>query len=327
VALLLAAPLVALGDDQKTDKPAGSPREQFQAVLAEYSKANADFLKAARAAQTGEDRQKVLGERGKLLAETAKRVMELADKNTGDPVAIDAAVWVMSNAQFEQQAAGSLEKANTVFANELVAKGEIGTVKQRLARTRLMRTPEAVAQAVLDRAGKEKEEDALTLLTWLASRAASTEAGAKATAKLFSDHLQSEKLAEVCQALAAANAPNTEENLRKAMEKSQHAKVQAAACFALATVIKNRSQRRGAAPDDIKQWNKEAEELFAKVAEKLGDAAGPMKGQAEKELYELRHLAVGKNAPEIEGEDTDGKPMKLTDYRGKVVLLDFWGFW
>jgi peroxiredoxin len=36
---------------------------------------------------------------------------------------------------------------------------------------------------------------------------------------------------------------------------------------------------------------------------------------------------VGKPAAEIEGEDQDGKPMKLSDYRGKVVLLDFWASW
>ena len=32
-------------------------------------------------------------------------------------------------------------------------------------------------------------------------------------------------------------------------------------------------------------------------------------------------------APEIEGEDIDGVPFKLSDYRGKVVVLDFWGNW
>ena len=30
---------------------------------------------------------------------------------------------------------------------------------------------------------------------------------------------------------------------------------------------------------------------------------------------------------EITGEDLDGKEFKITDYKGKVVLLDFWGFW
>ena len=35
-------------------------------------------------------------------------------------------------------------------------------------------------------------------------------------------------------------------------------------------------------------------------------------------------LAVGDVAPEIEGEDADGKHFKLSDYRGKVILLSFW---
>ena len=37
--------------------------------------------------------------------------------------------------------------------------------------------------------------------------------------------------------------------------------------------------------------------------------------------------AIGKPAPEIEGEDIDGQRFKLSDYRGKVILLDFWGNW
>jgi cytochrome oxidase Cu insertion factor (SCO1/SenC/PrrC family) len=36
---------------------------------------------------------------------------------------------------------------------------------------------------------------------------------------------------------------------------------------------------------------------------------------------------VGKKAPPIVGPDQDGKKFKLSDYKGKVVLLDFWGNW
>ena len=36
---------------------------------------------------------------------------------------------------------------------------------------------------------------------------------------------------------------------------------------------------------------------------------------------------VGNLAPEIEGTDMDGVAFKLSDYRGKVVMLDFWGDW
>ncbi len=37
--------------------------------------------------------------------------------------------------------------------------------------------------------------------------------------------------------------------------------------------------------------------------------------------------SVGARAPEIAGRDLDGVPFKLSEYRGKVVLLDFWGNW
>jgi peroxiredoxin len=37
--------------------------------------------------------------------------------------------------------------------------------------------------------------------------------------------------------------------------------------------------------------------------------------------------AVGQVAPLIEGEDLDGKPLSLADYRGKVVVLNFWAHW
>ena len=40
-----------------------------------------------------------------------------------------------------------------------------------------------------------------------------------------------------------------------------------------------------------------------------------------------RGPGIGKAAPEITGADVDGKPLKLSDYKGKVVLLDFWGDW
>jgi hypothetical protein len=38
-------------------------------------------------------------------------------------------------------------------------------------------------------------------------------------------------------------------------------------------------------------------------------------------------VRVGNLALDIQGEDVDGQRFKLSDYRGKVVLLDFWGDW
>jgi thiol-disulfide isomerase/thioredoxin len=49
--------------------------------------------------------------------------------------------------------------------------------------------------------------------------------------------------------------------------------------------------------------------------------------EAEARLDDMFNLAVGKPAPEIEGVDFDGKPLKLSNYKGKVVVLVFWGTW
>jgi peroxiredoxin len=38
-------------------------------------------------------------------------------------------------------------------------------------------------------------------------------------------------------------------------------------------------------------------------------------------------VPIGQVAPDIEGEDVDGVRFKLSDYRGKVVALVFWGTW
>ena len=42
-------------------------------------------------------------------------------------------------------------------------------------------------------------------------------------------------------------------------------------------------------------------------------------------LRELESLSVGQPAPEIEGVDLDGRAMKLSDYRGRVVAIYFCG--
>src|SRR5205823_3493279 len=38
-------------------------------------------------------------------------------------------------------------------------------------------------------------------------------------------------------------------------------------------------------------------------------------------------LHVGQRAPDLDGLDLDGKAFKLSDYRGQVVLVYFWGHW
>jgi len=53
----------------------------------------------------------------------------------------------------------------------------------------------------------------------------------------------------------------------------------------------------------------------------------PARMPAGAEVALARGPAVGQVAPEIDGDDLDGVRFKLSDYRGKVVVLDFWGNW
>jgi peroxiredoxin len=46
---------------------------------------------------------------------------------------------------------------------------------------------------------------------------------------------------------------------------------------------------------------------------------------AEDELYIIIHLTKGRVAPDLVGEDSAKRPMKLSDQAGKVVVLLFWG--
>jgi hypothetical protein len=52
-----------------------------------------------------------------------------------------------------------------------------------------------------------------------------------------------------------------------------------------------------------------------------------LRKEADNLLFALQNLSVGKVAPEITANDLDGIEFNLSDYRGKVVFLDFWGDW
>ncbi len=55
--------------------------------------------------------------------------------------------------------------------------------------------------------------------------------------------------------------------------------------------------------------------------------APPKEAKPYKEPERQPLLAVGTEAPDFTVQDKDGKPLKLSDFRGKVVVLDFWATW
>ena len=91
-------------------------------------------------------------------------------------------------------------------------------------------------------------------------------------------------------------------------------------------------ERRKAYPAEVIEFveaDRDPQELvdLEKMLEKFITDNQSLLKRAEKELFALQNLSIGREAPEIVGLDIDGVEFKLSDYRGKVVLLDFWGDW
>lgn len=235
-----------------------------------------------------EERMKFVGEVYKLRDKLALKFVELAEKYPQEPVAVDAliqAVWQVNT---------------TPWPVELVGKDD---------------------------------------------------AGLRAFALLQRDHIQSDKLGSVCQRISGGFRKEYETFLRAVLAKNPHKEVQALACLGLAHFLNNRLQRldlikeqpdlarefedlfgkeylRELQREDRARALKEVEAFFERATQEYGEVKMPDGGtvgeKAKVELFEMRHLVVGKEAPNLEGQDQHGKPFQLRDYRGKVVLLDFW---
>jgi len=201
-----------------------------------------------------------------------------------------------------------------------------------------------------------KDPVAVDALVWVVQRdrgnGPESNAG-KALAILQRDHLSDPKIGPVCTSLTYSYDPGTVPFLRAVLEKNPGREAQGAACLTLARVLKSHAQiaarirenpeeatrlegfmgketvaaLKAKKPEEI---NAEVEKLFERVVKEYGDlksGRGTFKEAAEGELFEIKFLTIGKPVPEITGEDIDGLALRLSDYRGKVVVLDFWGNW
>jgi thiol-disulfide isomerase/thioredoxin len=178
-----------------------------------------------------------------------------------------------------------------------------------------------------------KSGAAFEAAAWVVANAGETPAADKALAILLKEHIKEEKIGRAC--LQAAENPSAvgTKLARAVLEKGPNKTAQGQACYALAHILSDRSEQafQKKKPEESARLAAEAEKLFELVQEKFADVTGlegdTLGAQAKSDLYDLRNLAVGKTVPEIEGEDIDGKKFKLSDYKGKVVLVDFWGNW
>jgi hypothetical protein len=161
--------------------------------------------------------------------------------------------------------------------------------------------------------------------------------------ELLSRYLHSDELTEFAMALDRVPSPSAENEkwMQDLMEKSPHAKVQARATVVLGGYLEKLQQEIAAIVADGRdvsgylklrtndELTMEIESLLTRCIEKYPDIKiGREKiGNIAAAKLTKMNLRVGKVAPDIVGVDLDDVEFKLSDYRGKVVVIDFWGDW
>jgi thiol-disulfide isomerase/thioredoxin len=259
----------------------------------------------------------------------------------------------------------SLKKELETAFKELESRRKPGTTEaeQKKALDRYFETAADLgrrAVAVVKR--RPDAPDAAEALNW--ARKVGAEGNAELAGivyDLVAEHyLDSDAILPLCRMAwgDAFKSPQVETCLRAAVERSKNPNVRALCCFSLGRCYQElasaardlndpvrREIREGTLDRfgpvvtrrlrslDAEKLTREAEACFDRTIKEFGDQRPmgtffpPLGDQAEGMLFLLHHLDIGRTAPEIEGEDIDGKPMKLSDYRGKVVMVLFWATW
>jgi hypothetical protein len=264
-----------------------TPKEQFQAVLDEYQTAQREFSQAYSRAKSDEERNKLFNDKYPKPDAYADRFMAIAEAAPDDPAAVDALVWCV---QLGMASGGKKSiKAIEVLAQKHAASPKLASAVAGLAYSY---SPEA---GVLLRAVTEKNSDRT----------------ARGTAMLALGQNLNRRV-ELIRALK-----------QKDQRQGQYEQFLTAQGYDKAAI----DRLKEADPDTLVS---EAEALFEKVEKEFGDinsGRDTLGKVAAAELNEIRNLGVGKPSPEISGADLDGKSFKLSDYRGNVVVVDFWGDW
>jgi thiol-disulfide isomerase/thioredoxin/tetratricopeptide (TPR) repeat protein len=181
----------------------------------------------------------------------------------------------------------------------------------------------------------------LSALTWVLEQTESTRSTPlsaaavklrkRALEAIQRDHLARANLDEVCRLLSMAADPDCDSVLTAIHEKHPQEKMRGVAALALALSRSRQAERcRPSNPSLARVLSAQAEEKFLLVIERFAGVrlgSSTMGVLAQKGFQDVRYLNIGSVAQEIDGEDINGNRFKLTDYRGKVVVLDFWANW
>ncbi len=164
--------------------------------------------------------------------------------------------------------------------------------------------------------------EGLEAAVWILLNTPDGAAVEKAAGVILRYHTRDESLGPLCPELERLRHHCSKPLLEALLKENPSSDIRAVACFNLAMLLKEEGKH-----GENKKATAEAEKQFERVIRDFGRVrtqGRKMEDLARLELDEIRGLAIGKQAPEIVGEDLDGQPLKLSDFKGNVIVLTFW---
>ena len=168
-------------------------------------------------------------------------------------------------------------------------------------------------------------------LVWLITRATNLPQGLTAVNMLTEPAYASRAgLLDALDYLANAQGPLAEKVLRSIATNNTHKDEKASATLGLGNVMVKTGE--GSPPGSAQRQAAldEAAKLFESILASFSDVTVrgiKLADTAAANLFEIRNVSEGAQAPEIEGKDANDVSFKLSDYRGQAVVLVFWGSW
>jgi len=134
-----------------------------------------------------------------------------------------------------------------------------------------------------------------------------------------SSHLRSPGLQPMCMALTTTPDPHTLSILEKIESGHPEPKTQGVAALGISLVLKS----IGDSPEIMrKRLNALRKAIIDSADVPIGNTT--VAKVAEDELYIIRYLTKGRVAPDLDGVDSAGRPIRLSAQPGKVLVLLFW---
>lgn len=215
--------------------------------------------------------------------------------------------------------------------------------------------PDETAGALLALGREFPDEIGLEAIEWILASGVQGEISRGAILLCSEEFLHDPRVADALWEFAYQPGPEVEALLQRVIGEHPEKSTRGIARYVLARYLMARcelaSALAGAEPEEREEWiefigeesatllretdvpklEARALALLERVQAEHADVPAPRKQTlgdvAERESFKLRFLGIGKTAPEIEGEDLFGESFRLSDSRGKVVLLSFWGDW